>query len=109
MLAKSEPKYFLQAPLWPLALAVFGTLASMAWVFWWFLQAAWTGAVINVYVWAAWCVLGFCFVHRLVYFYHVRRARVWVFVVALPLVLLWYPLLFLSLLWVAAWEKGAAW
>ena len=53
-----------------------------------------------------WTMALFCYAHRMVYFYHVRKAKKWVYVVAMPCVLALYPSLFMCLLFVAAMEQS---
>lgn len=60
-----------------------------------------------VYGLAVWTMVLFCYAHRMVYFYYLRKAKKWVYAMALPCVLVLYPALFMCLLFVAALEQSA--
>lgn len=90
------------APWWPLLLL----LLSMPVTIWgvWTMLPSMDKPVI--YGWTVWVVALFCYAHRMVYFYYLKKARAWVYVMAVPCVLLLYPVLFVCLLFVAALEQG---
>ena len=90
------------ASMWPLLLLLLLTPATL-------LFTALQLPLLNkwpLYVLVLWTMALFCYAHRMVYFYHVRKAKKWVYVVAMPCVLALYPSLFMCLLFVAAMEQS---
>ena len=90
------------APMWPLLLLLLLTPATL-------LFTALQLPLLNkwpLYALVLWTMALFCYAHRMVYFYHVRKAKKWVYVVAMPCVLALYPSLFMCLLFVAAMEQS---
>ena len=89
------------APMWPLLLLLLVTPATVVFT-------ALQLPLLNkwpLYGLVLWTMALFCYAHRMVYFYHVRKAKKWVYVVAMPCVLALYPSLFMCLLFVAAMEQ----
>lgn len=91
--------------------------AASLWPLWFLLLAAPATVVFTalqlpllnkwpLYGLVLWTMALFCYAHRMVYFYHVRKAKKWVYVVAMPCVLALYPSLFMCLLFVAAMEQS---
>lgn len=89
-------------PMWPLLLLWVAVPVTMMgiWQYWLGLDKT---AVYSLTVWVAFL---FCYAHRLVYFYHVRQAPKWVYFVAMPLVLIMYPALFVCWMWVAVMQAA---
>ena len=90
------------APMWPLRLLLLVTPATVVFT-------ALQLPLLNkwpLYGLVLWTMALFCYAHRMVYFYHVRKAKKWVYVVAMPCVLALYPSLFMCLLFVAAMEQS---
>ena len=90
------------APMWPLLLLLLVTPATVVFT-------ALQLPLLNkwpLYGLVLWTMALFCYAHRMVYFYHVRKAKKWVYVVAMPCVLALYPSLFMCLLFVAAMEQS---
>ena len=90
------------ALMWPLLLLLLVTPATV-------LFTALQLPLLNkwpLYGLVLWTMALFCYAHRMVYFYHVRKAKKWVYVVAMPCVLALYPSLFMCLLFVAAMEQS---
>ena len=90
------------APLWPLLLLIVATVATLAYTA---LQLPlldkWP-----LYGLTLWTMALFCYAHRMVYFYYLRKAKKWVYVASMPCVLVLYPSLFMCLLFVAAMEQA---
>ena len=99
----SKPSLAIKAaPMWPLLLLLLVTPATVVFT-------ALQLPLLNkwpLYGLVLWTMALFCYAHRMVYFYHVRKAKKWVYVVAMPCVLALYPSLFMCLLFVAAMEQS---
>ncbi|WP_158667204.1 hypothetical protein [Vitreoscilla sp. C1] len=85
-------------PMWPLLLLLVSVPVTVVGM-WCYLLDLDESAV---YALTAWVAFLFCYAHRLVYFYHVRQAQKWVYFMAMPMVLIMYPALFVCWMCVAA-------